>query len=81
MCLFAGATNQELPKAVGVDEAGEDTVKYANRDRAPKKYQQKERSGVKSREWIMHKKDRQRKQGKKVVADSKYTGRRRPAGF
>jgi hypothetical protein len=66
---------------MGVDEGEPDTVAYANRQRAPKKYQQKERASVKSREWIMHKKERLRKQGKKVVADSKYTGRRRPAGF
>ena len=29
----------------------------------------------------MRKKDRQRRQGKEVRRDSKYTGRRRPMGF
>lgn len=36
---------------------------------------------VKSREWIMNKKDRQRRQGKDVKEDSKFTGRKRKDRF
>jgi 18S rRNA (guanine1575-N7)-methyltransferase len=36
---------------------------------------------VKSKSWILAKKERQRKQGKDVKTDSKYTGRKRPARF
>lgn len=36
---------------------------------------------VKDKSWIMKKKERQRKQGKNVVRDSKYSGRKRPMGF
>ena len=32
----------------------------------------------KNKAWIMKKKDRQRRQGVKVKADSKYSGRKRP---
>lgn len=39
------------------------------------------RPGVKSKEWIQNKKDRQRRQGKEVVHDSKYTGRKRGPKF
>ena len=31
----------------------------------------------KSREWVLLKKDAMRKQGREVVADSRYTGRKR----
>jgi 18S rRNA (guanine1575-N7)-methyltransferase len=34
--------------------------------------------GMKSKEWIMKKKDRQRRQGRDVKPDTKYTGRKRP---
>lgn len=35
----------------------------------------------KSRDWIAEKKERRRKQGKRVREDSKYTGRRRCGKF
>lgn len=35
----------------------------------------------KSKEWILKKKDRQRKLGVKVKSDSKYSGRRRPLSW
>lgn len=35
----------------------------------------------KSREWILAKKERARKQGKEVRPDTKYTGRKRPHRF
>ena len=43
--------------------------------------QKKARRGVKTVDWIMLKKERQRKQGKTVKGDSKYTGRKRSRGF
>lgn len=33
------------------------------------------------RNWILKKKERQRRQGKDVRSDSKYTGRKRPGKF
>ena len=35
----------------------------------------------KTKEWIMKKKDRMRRQGTKVKSDSKYSGRRRPVAY
>jgi 18S rRNA (guanine1575-N7)-methyltransferase len=46
-----------------------------NNKRGPKK------PIVKSKSWVMNKKDRQRRQGKEVKGDSKYTGRKRKDRF
>lgn len=35
----------------------------------------------KSRDWIMEKKERRRRQGNQVRADTKYTGRKRSGRF
>lgn len=47
----------------------------------PTTYKKKKKVQVKSKEWIIKKKERQRKQGKKVRPDSKYTGRKRKNYF
>jgi len=49
------------------------------RDRQFKKHRGKK--DVSAREWVNNKKDRQRAQGKAVVADSKYTARKRRPKF
>jgi 18S rRNA (guanine1575-N7)-methyltransferase len=42
----------------------------------------RKRKGVgKTKEWILHKKETQRKKGKDTRADTKYTGRKRPTRF
>ena len=41
----------------------------------------RKKKGVKTKEWILHKKETQRKKGKDVRPDSKYTARRRPHKF
>ena len=41
----------------------------------------KKKGGIKTKEWIMHKKESQRKKGKSVRPDTKYTARRRPTKF
>jgi 18S rRNA (guanine1575-N7)-methyltransferase len=41
----------------------------------------KKKKGVKTKDWILHKKAVQRKNGKDVRPDTKYTGRRRPTKF
>ena len=46
-------------------------------DKVPRK-----KKGVgKTKEWILHKKDTQRKKGKDTRKDTKYTGRKRPTRF
>ena len=41
----------------------------------------KQRVAPKSRDWILNKKDRQRRQGKKVRRDTKFSGRKRRDKF
>ncbi|KAG7366995.1 methyltransferase [Nitzschia inconspicua] len=41
----------------------------------------RKKKGIKTKEWIIHKKESQRKKGKNVRPDSKYTARRRPGKF
>jgi 18S rRNA (guanine1575-N7)-methyltransferase len=41
----------------------------------------KKKGGIKTKEWIIHKKETQRTKGKSVRPDSKYTARRRPTKF
>mmetsp|Transcript_8427 Transcript_8427/g.22804 ORF Transcript_8427/g.22804 Transcript_8427/m.22804 type:complete len:319 (-) Transcript_8427:1136-2092(-) len=41
----------------------------------------RKKKGVKTKEWILHKKETQRKKGHSVRPDTKYTARRRPKKF
>lgn len=85
LCLFSGPSNDyQLPKAVGVDEESDEQtgVIYSGNKKKPEKRARKGKKGqrapIKSRDWVQKKKERQRKQGKEVKNDSKYTARRRP---
>eukprot|EP00741_Cyanophora_paradoxa_P019489 tig00021127_g18813.t1 len=86
----------EMPKAKGVDGEGSDSdeeeeeeegprqARFENRAKGGKShYKTKEgkRASVKSRDWVLNKKERQRTQGKHVRPDSKYTGRKRQGAF
>eukprot|EP01099_Mayorella_cantabrigiensis_P007798 TRINITY_DN7068_c0_g1_i1.p1 TRINITY_DN7068_c0_g1~~TRINITY_DN7068_c0_g1_i1.p1 ORF type:complete len:299 (-),score=76.18 TRINITY_DN7068_c0_g1_i1:91-948(-) len=87
LCLFNGPSNEyTLPKAVGTDEEQpNDGVIYSGTKKRKTERRKKgkagERAPVKSRDWVMKKKERQRKQGREVKNDSKYTARRRPTPF
>ncbi|KAK2577256.1 hypothetical protein KPH14_003397 [Odynerus spinipes] len=63
-----------LPEALGTNEENS-TISYTSKRDYIKKARGKPLK--KSRDWITEKKERRRKQGKQVRADSKYTGRRR----
>jgi 18S rRNA (guanine1575-N7)-methyltransferase len=80
LVLFSGVdtTQVSLPKGLaGSAQSG--NIHIADRKRTA---QGKDRTGgVKSKSWIRAKKDRQRKQGKDVRHDSKYTGRSRGDKF
>ena len=41
----------------------------------------KKKGGIKTKEWIIHKKEKQRTKGKNVRPDTKYTARKRPTKF
>ena len=63
---------QSTRSGVRVDKEGR-----GKKRRPPKKG----KGGTKTKDWIMHKKDTQRKKGKDVRKDTKYTGRKRPTRF
>jgi len=97
LCLFAGmsehAQQDKLPAGlVGEEEMNEDgdgggeskTVGYEGiRKRVERRKKGKKANRVvpKSKEWITAKKERQRRQGKKVRPDTHYTARKRPKAF
>eukprot|EP01104_Vermistella_antarctica_P010950 TRINITY_DN2984_c0_g1_i1.p1 TRINITY_DN2984_c0_g1~~TRINITY_DN2984_c0_g1_i1.p1 ORF type:complete len:293 (+),score=55.27 TRINITY_DN2984_c0_g1_i1:180-1058(+) len=95
LVLFAGGQSQELPQGKdvmdmdGMDYGAQDsgpkvfqaTAKFSERDGNKRQFGRKRRKGVKDRAWVEKKKERQRKQGKKVKSDSAFTARKRPGAF
>ena len=82
--LQAGFTKESIedvmkaiPKNEIEDDEKEEKVDVI-KERRKLKRQKYHESRYKSKEWILKKKDRQRKQGKDVRPDTKFTGRRRP---
>ena len=71
------------PVAAGQIAVGQDRVATVNRVRNLSKnsHKLKRENIVKSKRWIVNKKERQRKQGLEVKSDSKYTGRKRKDRF
>jgi 18S rRNA (guanine1575-N7)-methyltransferase len=77
LCLYCGAQPTTAPKALGVDEAVEG-VDFTDRKKDKKRRGKKgNKNPVKSKDWVLAKKDRQKRQGKEVRPDSKYTARSR----
>lgn len=68
-----------VPTALGTDEST--GVSATRRENTRDRRKKDKRTGFKSKEWIEKKKERYKKQGKDVKTDSKYTGRKRSAGF
>eukprot|EP00698_Gefionella_okellyi_P019359 TRINITY_DN5922_c0_g1_i1.p1 TRINITY_DN5922_c0_g1~~TRINITY_DN5922_c0_g1_i1.p1 ORF type:complete len:289 (-),score=58.39 TRINITY_DN5922_c0_g1_i1:153-1019(-) len=91
LCLLAGSPQEYVqPRAVGEDYTGdEDTthVAYsAGRDKAagsaPSRLgKKKQKDSIKSKNWVIKKKERRRRQGLEVANDSKYTARKRRPKF
>ncbi|KAG1714671.1 putative 18S rRNA (guanine-N(7))-methyltransferase [Nymphon striatum] len=79
LLLFTGGS-QALPEALGTEEAIQSN-KISFSDRRDMIKHVRGKSVKKTVTWIKSKKERQRKQGKDVKADSKYTGRKRPGHF
>lgn len=80
LCLFSGPSTF-LPK--GLDESQEEdeaTESAFTNKRIPHRIA---RRGLvrKSREWVLEKKERRRRQGKEVRPDTQYTGRKRKPRF
>jgi len=86
LVLFTGPGNAfQMPKALGGTGAEEESevanqVAYGDRSTGSHKGR-KQRVPVKSRDWVLEKKARQRRQGRDVRPDTKYTGRKRGPKF
>ena len=88
LCLMCGDGSMEMaPGLDGADAEMEEAEAEAEksaptirvlRAHRPKRRRRDEKPAFKSREWVAAKKERQRKQGKAVRHESKYTARRRP---
>ncbi|XP_065891310.1 probable 18S rRNA (guanine-N(7))-methyltransferase isoform X2 [Dysidea avara] len=83
LCLFTAGVTASLPKGLGtgVGENGKpNSIPFAEARREVRKKGSK--VSLKSREWVIAKKERRQRQGKGGVRlDSKYTGRRRKPHF
>eukprot|EP00123_Amoebidium_parasiticum_P000576 comp11422_c0_seq1/m.5825 comp11422_c0_seq1/g.5825 ORF comp11422_c0_seq1/g.5825 comp11422_c0_seq1/m.5825 type:complete len:277 (-) comp11422_c0_seq1:5-835(-) len=75
LCLFAGTTGQ-LPKGLEGEPEDEHTAQFNASVRAKNRGREKKVS-VKSKEWVLKKKEKARRQGKETQNDSKYTARKR----
>lgn len=76
--------NFTVPKGLTDETASgaADDVRFTARDKALNRRKRgREFAPIKSKEWIMKKKEKQQAEGRKTARDSKYTGRRRPAPF
>ncbi|XP_013785544.1 probable 18S rRNA (guanine-N(7))-methyltransferase isoform X1 [Limulus polyphemus] len=81
LVLFTGG-HQKLPKALGTEEqqnTGTDHIPYS--DKRERMKQIRGKAPKKSRDWILEKKERRRRQGRNVRPDTKYTGRKRSGKF
>lgn len=94
LVLFCGGQNQTLPKALGTDSAEvseEDDDEpghikvLSEKDKWRQRREKMRRARGKplkgSKEWILAKKERRRRQGRQVRPDNKYTGRKRSGRF
>ncbi|XP_062448157.1 probable 18S rRNA (guanine-N(7))-methyltransferase isoform X1 [Rhea pennata] len=80
LCLFVGASST-LPKGLGTECADEEIHQAKFTNERARFRNVKGKSVKKSRDWILEKKERRRRQGKEVRADTKYTGRKRHPHF
>ncbi|XP_041348106.1 probable 18S rRNA (guanine-N(7))-methyltransferase [Gigantopelta aegis] len=79
LCLFAGGVVQQLPKGLGTEETVPGQIQYS--DTRERIRGARGKPLKKSRDWILEKKERRRRQGKDVRKDTKYTGRHRKSRF
>ncbi|KAH9251087.1 hypothetical protein BASA81_010986 [Batrachochytrium salamandrivorans] len=89
LVLFSGGS-QSIPQALGTTETGrnksaptsaEFETRRSQTSGRVKKRSRGDQPTTKSKDWIDKKKDRQRKQGREVRPDSKFSGRKRSSKF
>ena len=85
LCLFAGYANDfanvpKLPKGLTGNEENE--VAYSSsRTRGKKLGSRKDKKGISDKNFVMKKKELNRKRGKDTPLDSKFTARKRKPRF
>ncbi|XP_040583134.1 18S rRNA (guanine-N(7))-methyltransferase [Lepeophtheirus salmonis] len=75
LVLMTGG-NSFLPKALGEEDEESQTVKHEKKRERMKRLRNG-KSVKKSRDWILEKKERRRRQGRDTRPDTKFTGRKR----
>ncbi|XP_065174418.1 probable 18S rRNA (guanine-N(7))-methyltransferase [Sycon ciliatum] len=81
LCLFCG-TPARMPSALdGASGQGQEGGVQYTTERERIRKRKGDRTPLKSRDWIVRKKERSRRQGKEVRRDTKYTGRKRAPKF
>jgi 18S rRNA (guanine1575-N7)-methyltransferase len=80
LVLFAGML-PFMPSALMEEPSESSTVSFISERDRQRNRKSKKRIPVKSKEWILNKKERQRRQGKDVRPDTMYTGRKRKPKF
>ncbi|XP_040194252.1 probable 18S rRNA (guanine-N(7))-methyltransferase [Rana temporaria] len=81
LCLFAGVSGV-LPKGLGQESVEQGVTHQASFVKERMRFKNaKGKSVKKSKDWILEKKERRRRQGKEVRADTKYSGRKRKPNF
>lgn len=63
------------------DSQRNETLIQSREREKDRRYSKKGKAKKGTKDWVMNKKERQRRQGKEVRPDSKYSGRRRKAAF
>lgn len=83
LVLFTGGTSSSLPKGLTEESLNENQVAYTSEtmERRERMRNLRGKPPKKSRDWILQKKERRRRQGKDVREDTKYTGRKRSGRF
>lgn len=78
LCL-SFESSYRVPAALGAQ--GEGGVEVAQRIKPEKKKSRSKKKGGKGKEWVLAKKEHQRKLGRDVRPDTKYTARKRKDKF
>lgn len=74
LVLSCGGVAFKLPKAI--DEAAEERNQRIRNEKR-QRIKDVRKNGVKSKDWILKKKERRRRQGEETRPDTRYTGRKR----
>ncbi|NP_001085369.1 BUD23, rRNA methyltransferase and ribosome maturation factor L homeolog [Xenopus laevis] len=81
LCLFAGVSGV-LPKGLGTESAEQESSRHVAFTNQRMRFKlTRGKSAKKSKDWILEKKERRRRQGKEVRADTKFSGRKRRPHF